>query len=96
MTAHLGLERLLLLDGETVGLCDDGDDVDHVAELFHDDHVNGAERVTGGVEEVQAAVDTGVLDVAVTHGGELLAEVRAVLVLDVLDNGVPAARSQFK
>jgi hypothetical protein len=49
--------------------------------------------VTGGVEEVQAAVDTGVLDVAVTHGGELLEEVRAVLVLDVLDNGVPAVRS---
>jgi hypothetical protein len=47
--------------------------------------------VAGGVEEVQAAVDAGVLDVAVPHGGKLLAEVRAVLVLDVLDDGVPAA-----
>lgn len=31
-----------------------------------------------------------VLDVAVTLSGELLAEVRAVLVLDVLDDRVPA------
>lgn len=46
--------------------------------------------MTGRVDEVQAAVDTCVLDVTVTHGSELLAEVCAVLVLDVLDYGVPA------
>lgn len=46
--------------------------------------------MAGGADEVQAAVDTRVLDVAVTHSGELFAQVRAVLVLDVLDDGVPA------
>lgn len=87
---NLRLERLLLLNGEAVRLCDDGDDVDDVAELFHDDDVDGAQGVAGGVDKVQAAVDARVLDVAVAHGGELLAEVRAVLVFDVLDNRVPA------
>lgn len=48
------------------------------------------------VNEVQAAVDTSVLDVAVTHGGEFLAEVSTVLVLNVLDDGVPATEySEF-
>ena len=47
--------------------------------------------MAGRVDEKEAAVDTRVLDVAVADCGKLLAEVRAVLVLDVLDNGVPAA-----
>ncbi|MDA4132867.1 MAG: hypothetical protein OK454_07060, partial [Thaumarchaeota archaeon] len=36
-------------------------------------------------------MDAGVLDVALALGGELLAQVGRVLVLDVLDDGVPAA-----
>lgn len=36
-------------------------------------------------------MDAGVLNVALTLGGELLTQVRGVLILDVLDNGVPAA-----
>lgn len=36
-------------------------------------------------------MDARVLEVALALGGQLLAEVGAVLVLDVLDNGVPAA-----
>ena len=47
--------------------------------------------MAGRVDEEEAAVDTSVLDVAVAHGSEFLAEVRAVLVLDVLDDRVPAA-----
>lgn len=43
------------------------------------------------VDEEEAAVDTGVLNVAVTHSSELLAKVCAVLVLDVLNDGIPAA-----
>lgn len=43
-----------------------------------------------GLDEEQAAVDTGVLDVSLTLRSELLAEVCRVLILDILDNGVPA------
>ena len=46
----------------------------------------------GRVDEEQGAVDARVLDVAVALRGELLAEVRAVLVLDVLHDRVPAAQ----
>lgn len=46
--------------------------------------------MAGGLDEEQAAVDTGILDVALTLSSEFLAEVGRVLILDVLDNGVPA------
>ena len=42
------------------------------------------------VDEVQAAVYTRILDVAVADCCQLLAEVCAVLVLDVLDDRIPA------
>lgn len=47
-------------------------------------------RVAGGGDEEQAAVNTGILDEAITHGGQLLAKEGRVLVLDVLDNRLPA------
>lgn len=47
--------------------------------------------MAGGLDEEQAAVDTGILDITLTLRGELLAEVCRVLVLDVLDDGVPAS-----
>jgi hypothetical protein len=47
-------------------------------------------RMAGGLDEEQAAVNTGILDVTLTLSSEFLAEVRRVLILDVLDNGVPA------
>lgn len=43
-----------------------------------------------GLNEEQTAVNTGILDVTLTLSSEFLAEVCGVLVLDVLDNGVPA------
>jgi len=43
------------------------------------------------LNEEQAAVDSGVLQIPLTLSGELLAQIRRVLVLDVLDNRVPAA-----
>ncbi len=46
--------------------------------------------MASGVDEKEAAVDARVLDVSVANSGELLAEVRAVLVLDVLHNRIPA------
>jgi len=46
--------------------------------------------VAGGGDEEQAAVDASVLDEAVAHGSQLLAKEGRVLVLDVLDDGLPA------
>lgn len=43
------------------------------------------------LDEEQAAVDTGVLDVSLTLSCELLSEVCGVLVLDVLDDWIPAS-----
>ena len=84
------LESLTLFQSQGVGLCDDGHNVDNLAQLLQDNDIDGLESVTCGLDEVQAAVDTGVLDVAVALGGKLLAQVGRVLILDVLDDGVPA------
>ena len=43
------------------------------------------------LDEEQAAVDTGVLDISLTLSCELLSEVCGVLVLDVLDDWIPAS-----
>jgi hypothetical protein len=43
------------------------------------------------LNEEQAAVDTGVLDISLTLSCELLSEVCGVLVLDVLDDWIPAS-----
>ena len=88
------LENVTLLHGQAVRLCDDRDDVDDLAELLHHNDINGAETVPSRIDEEQAAMDTGVLDVSVTHSSELLAQVRAVLVLDVFDNRIPASRGR--
>lgn len=47
--------------------------------------------MAGGLNEEEAAVDASVLDVTLTLRGELLSQVSGVLVLDILDDGVPAA-----
>jgi len=47
--------------------------------------------VSGGLDEEQAAVDTGILDITFALRCEFLPQVRGVLILDVLDDGVPAA-----
>ena len=86
-------ERLAFLQSETVRFGNNGDDIDNLTKFFHHSHVYGAERMAGRVNKVQAAVDARVLDVAVTHRRKLLAKVRAVLVLDILHNWVPATVS---
>lgn len=85
------LEGLSLLEGEGVGLCDDGHNVDDIRQLLQDDNINWLERVARRLNEEQAAVDAGILDVSLSLGRELLAQVRRVLILDVLDDGIPAA-----
>jgi hypothetical protein len=46
--------------------------------------------MSGRLDEEQAAVDAGVLDIALSLGGQFLSEVGRVLVLDVFDDWVPA------
>jgi len=45
--------------------------------------------MAGGLDEKQAAVDTGILDITVTLGSEFLAEICRMLILDVFHNRVP-------
>lgn len=46
--------------------------------------------MTSRVDEEKAAMDTRILDVTIANRGKLFPEIRAVLVLDVLDDRVPA------
>lgn len=85
------LEGHALLEGQGVGLGNDRDDVDNVGQLLQNHNINGLQRVARGLDKEQAAVNASVLDVALALGGELLAKVRRVLVLDVFDDRVPAA-----
>lgn len=85
------LEGSTLLQSQAITLGNDGHHVDELAQLLQHNDVNGLQAVAGGVDEEQAAVDACVLEVALTLCGELLSQVGTVLVLDVLDNGVPAA-----
>lgn len=85
------LESLALLGGQGIGLGNDGNDVDNIRQLLQDDNINGLQGVSRGLDEEQTAVNTSVLDVAITLGSQLLAQVGRVLILDVFDNGVPAS-----
>jgi hypothetical protein len=87
------LEEIPLLERQRVTLGNDRNDIDDLAELLHDDDVDGLQRVTRGRDEVKGAVNPGVLDVSVTHGRELLAQVGRMLVLNVLDDRVPAGHA---
>ena len=85
------LESQALLEGQAIRLGNDRNNIDDIAQLLQNDNVNRLESVTRRLDEIQAAVDPRVLDVALALGGELLVQVGAVLVLDILDDRVPAA-----
>jgi hypothetical protein len=85
------LELLTLLYCQGIGLGNDGHNIDDVRELLQHNNVNRLQRVSGGLDEEQAAVDTGILDITFALRCEFLPQVRGVLILDVLDDGVPAA-----
>jgi hypothetical protein len=46
--------------------------------------------MTSRIDEIEAAMNARVLNVPIPHCREFLAQISAVLVLDILDNGVPA------
>jgi hypothetical protein len=86
------LERTALLEGEGIGFGNDGHNVDDVRKLLEYDNIDGLEGVARRLDEEEAAVDSSVLDVSLSLGGEFFAQVGRVLVLDVLDNRVPATQ----
>lgn len=85
------LEQLPLLQGETISLGDDRNHIDRLAQLLEHHNINRLQRVTGWCDEVQAAVDASILNVSFTLSGQLLSQIGAVLVFDVLDDRIPAA-----
>jgi len=84
------LECLSLLQSQAVRLGDNRNNVDAFTEFLENDNVDWLQSMASGVNEVQAAVNSGVLDVAFSLRSKLLAQVGRVLVLDVFDDGVPA------
>jgi len=80
-----------LVDSKRVGFRNDRDDIHDLAQLLHNNHIDGAKTVTGRVDEEETAVNSGILDVTVPLSGEFLSEVGRVLVLDVLDDRIPTA-----
>lgn len=85
------LERLSLLKRQAVRLRNNGNDIDSLAQLLQHHNIDRLQRVPGGSDEVETAVDACILDVALTLCSKLLAEVCGVLVLDILHNRIPAA-----
>jgi hypothetical protein len=89
---HLLLKREPLFHRQAVRLCNDRHYVHYLAQLLQHDDVDRAQRMAGGINEEQRAVDPGILNVTVSHCRQLFSEVRAVLVFDVFDDRVPAER----
>lgn len=83
------LERPAFLEGKRVGLCDDGHNIDHIGEFLEHHNVDGFEGVTRWLNEEQAAMDTGILDVPFSLRSQFFSEVGRVLVFDVFHDRVP-------
>ena len=66
------LEKLPLLQGETISLGNDGHDIDRLAELLENDNVDRFEGVASRGDKVQAAMDARVLDVSLSLSSQLL------------------------
>ena len=84
------LERRTFLQGQAVCLCNDRYNIDKFRKFFQDNNVNGLQTVAGRLDEEEAAVNAGILQVALALSREFLAKVGAVLIFDVLDDRIPA------
>lgn len=91
---HLGtdsfLEQIAFVHSERVRLGDHRNHVDHIAQLLHHRDVDRAQSMTRRVDEEETAVNARIDNVPIAHRGELLSEVSRMLILDVLDDRVPA------
>ena len=84
-----GFETLQFFFRERVRLGDDGDDVDFVVERFHEGDVQGLQSMARWRNEIEAAVDAVVADVASIQTGFVL-EILFELFVDVSDDGLEA------
>jgi len=84
-------ERPAFLEGERVGLCYDGHDVDDIGELLQHYNVDGFQSMSRWLNEEEAAMDSGILNVAFSLRRQFLPEVGRVLVFDVFHDWVPTA-----
>lgn len=84
------LERSPLLQGQAITLGNDGHNVDEFREFLQNHNVNWLQAVTRRLDEEEAAVNAGILKVTLALGGQFFAKVCAVLILDVLDDRIPA------
>jgi hypothetical protein len=80
-----------LFQCQAVTLGNDWHDVDELAQFLENDNIDWLQCVSRWLNEEQAAVNSGVLEITFTLGSEFLAQICRVLVFDVLDNWVPAA-----
>jgi len=87
---NLLLEREPLFHRQAVRFRNDRHHVHDLAQFLQHDNVNRTQRVSRGIDEEQRAVNPRILNVAISHRRQLLPEVRAVLVLDIFDDRVPA------
>jgi len=87
---NFSFKYLSLVEGQAIGFGDDGDDIDYLGEFLHDDNVDGTKGMSAWVNKEKTTVNSGILNVTFTRGGQFFTQVRAVLILDVLDNCVPA------
>lgn len=82
-----------LFESQAVGLCNDWDDIGDLAQLLHDNDIDGLEGMAAWRDEVETAVDASVLNEPVAGSGEFFAQVCRVLILDVFYDGIPAVCS---
>ena len=85
-----GFKSLQLFLGQRVGFGDDRHDVDFVMQRLHEGHVQRLESVARGRDEVEAAMDAVVADVAAIEP-RLVLQVLLELLVDVSDDGLEAA-----
>ena len=86
------LECTALFQGQRIGLGDHGYNVDDIGQLLEHDNIDRLQGMARWLNEEETAVDSGVLNVAISLSCEFFSEICGVLILDVLDNGVPATR----
>lgn len=84
------LERTTFFQGQRVCLCDNRDHIDDVREFLEDNDIDGLKSMTGWLDEEETAVNTCILDIAFSLGGEFFAKIGRVLVFDVFDDRIPA------
>lgn len=88
---HLLLECEPLLHRQAVRLGNDRHYVHNLAQFLQHDNVNRTQGMPGWINEEQRAVNPGVMNVTISHCRQFFSKIRAMLVLDVFDDRVPAA-----